>query len=927
MADRPIPTHRLGVVRLRDILQTGLDPQTGTDRIHFAWIANTADTGGPPNDSPTLELPSFQRGFVWRPHQVELLWDSLCRGLPIGAVLLGPTTYPSRYHLIDGRQRITSLRLAKYDPFADTKDKHASAPGRTRHTSFNPERQALWVDLAPAPANSERQFLFRLTTRAHPWGYPVSASATRLSTYAMRQSYLAAMALARRNGDAAESAKNWRVRDDILALFLPWDATAPIPVAWIVETLLFRPDGQQPSVDGRPYSRLTAEAAAAHILKHHFYSSMAPMLKKVESAAPADPESRQALLRYRQKLDEVRKALDPAHDPEKHAWFVTVFEALAAAIDAPVPASALIQPDKLQGAAKDTSASAAANSSGDGKMESADPELILFERVNRGGTPLSGDELILAYLKRTLEPSQGTHQGEIKGPPLESLPRPLEGVESITPMPATPPQVVATVARIARYRQKPNDRTATIAPLRLSDLKRLLRDKAFKEDLSQHLRTKCHLGTKCLPQHLNQAWRLLTGSASNGAPAGDRRAYCLPPVLAADICTARSRDVLALLLLWLISNESQVQRILQSTDDKPWRETIGTLTALAWFPVADKPYQRLIDVIASKIHREGSSIAEAFKSAISQPMNRSVDSEDPPILAVARPEGVRAILERAIEALVNGEVGKDNALFYYADLRHFAEDMFDAKFLFPTSTRAKYVELLWNRFVRAAFNRWFGGWRLLCYGQRDFLRRAYEWYDPSDPEATREHTIPWDYDHILPSAWFYRVKTPGIPNYLKKEWGHSIGNLRIWPAELNRSKRDDKLFDIGDKGLVGSATSTWFKENLGVQGQEMDQEQLLDWSAIGQPPLAGHAVRRRDGAPSLWADQRQRWSRLQEMLVPGSGNGGSGAAKRLAIELLADAEQNRDLHREVMVAIIGRALALYETWYRELRIGELFGDL
>jgi hypothetical protein len=34
-------------------------------------------------------LPALQRGAVWQPRQVEALWDSLLRGFPVGAFLLG----------------------------------------------------------------------------------------------------------------------------------------------------------------------------------------------------------------------------------------------------------------------------------------------------------------------------------------------------------------------------------------------------------------------------------------------------------------------------------------------------------------------------------------------------------------------------------------------------------------------------------------------------------------------------------------------------------------------------------------------------------------------------------------------------------------------------------------------------------------------
>ena len=34
------------------------------------------------------KVPSLQRGAVWKPGQVELLWDSILRGFPIGAFVL-----------------------------------------------------------------------------------------------------------------------------------------------------------------------------------------------------------------------------------------------------------------------------------------------------------------------------------------------------------------------------------------------------------------------------------------------------------------------------------------------------------------------------------------------------------------------------------------------------------------------------------------------------------------------------------------------------------------------------------------------------------------------------------------------------------------------------------------------------------------------
>jgi Protein of unknown function DUF262 len=69
-----------------------------------------------------LDIPEFQRDFVWRPDQVRALVDSLYRDYPIGQILTwtnpaytaprGPTGSPeTRVWLVDGQQRTTALCL------------------------------------------------------------------------------------------------------------------------------------------------------------------------------------------------------------------------------------------------------------------------------------------------------------------------------------------------------------------------------------------------------------------------------------------------------------------------------------------------------------------------------------------------------------------------------------------------------------------------------------------------------------------------------------------------------------------------------------------------------------------------------------------------------------------------------------------------
>ena len=51
-----------------------------------------------------VKIPDLQRGLVWKPRQMELLWDSMLRGFPIGSFILSDATdgtfvYPEFHHV------------------------------------------------------------------------------------------------------------------------------------------------------------------------------------------------------------------------------------------------------------------------------------------------------------------------------------------------------------------------------------------------------------------------------------------------------------------------------------------------------------------------------------------------------------------------------------------------------------------------------------------------------------------------------------------------------------------------------------------------------------------------------------------------------------------------------------------------------------
>ena len=174
----------------------------------------------PHNSPPVVRVPSFQRGAVWEPNQVELLWDSLLRGFPIGALVvckhLGhiqgnkeipdkeegvPLFEPTTHHLLDGQQRCNAISLGFIDPF-------------TRDTPC----QVLWLDLAGKPkAWSTRSYWVHMTTTAHPWGYQQNDDAGRLGAAAIRK---------------ALQEYGWRDRDDPFKVIKEKPIRPPLKESW-----------------------------------------------------------------------------------------------------------------------------------------------------------------------------------------------------------------------------------------------------------------------------------------------------------------------------------------------------------------------------------------------------------------------------------------------------------------------------------------------------------------------------------------------------------------------------------------------------------------------------------------------------------------------------------------------------------------------
>lgn len=305
-------------------------------------------------ENKLVDLPTVQRGFVWKPSQIENLWDSLLRGYPVGSFVLScgrgtDTSRATQLDLLDGQQRATAICLGFGNP-------------AFRRSA---ESARIFIDLESPKLEDNRKYLFRAITKSHPWGYQSGDNSKPLDADAIRK----ALDL-------------YGVRDHLdepLDRFFPYDAVFPLPFELFLNTAR-NGAGERAllgSLENSPHWD-----AVVRLWKGKLERQTAG---KKEVGLTTLEEVRKRILGI---YDEVVRLLDVKEGRRIPALYLD-FQAILS--------EGTRRQEEVGGAA----AAGADGSSGDPREDEIE---TLFVRLNAGGTPLRGEELNYSILKAKLDP-------------------------------------------------------------------------------------------------------------------------------------------------------------------------------------------------------------------------------------------------------------------------------------------------------------------------------------------------------------------------------------------------------------------------------------------------------------------------------------------------------------------------------------------
>ncbi|MFC5460169.1 GmrSD restriction endonuclease domain-containing protein [Massilia niabensis] len=790
-------------------------------------------------------LPALQRGAVWKVKQIEELWDSMLRQFPIGAFIVSPIDAErghqrfklqqdglpeASHHLLDGQQRATGIALGFADVWKGT-------------ATDSPVRSACWIDLGTAPSGRDVDFVARVQTQAHPWGYSRTDPDARLPQNKIRAAIKAFQAV---NPEHHET----RPEAFPLTLTWPWDSVAPVPLPMLLSAL-DAAGGDVPAAIKLAWDRVQT----------------LPMFNAttlLDEQEAGDEDS--AIDTARGHLEACRNSITAAFLDELSPLGLRLHDlmsrlALLLASDTPYRIPVLhLELDE-------TTSFTVRPQLPPGDSSKKDPVELLFVRINSAGTPLGGEELVYSLLKSAW----------VEAPAF---------VETLVHKPAGPARIAMLCIRLVLARQQrlgpvsssTSKRFAFPASLSVDEFRRLMRgheSASFQDGLRRYIKEEA-AGT------FEGAWQFLADS---------KNSFALPRVVAAELAQ-KAPDVFFLLLAWLdrlteLGSSADRQSAIQH------RRTLGFLTAVAWFGLdKTKAVAMLWDTLQAET--DAGKLLDFFNRRHFSQICRLDERLDLHMIPLVGADELDLICKKRITGYFgcqdtitrqDSRIWKDWGWYgsfvepAAAELKTF----YSAK-LYPTKTSTDGSDIDVPESALTACDHFLGVlWNchpILLFAQRKWLANWFPHFNPALPEFMEDKNRPWDYDHIHPQSYLRSEggnALRGMPQVIK-DWHGSIGNLRAWPLEINRSDSDStpelKLDSVAPIERRYGLTQQKHK----LEASFVEKDELVRW----QESLPAHS---------------DKWY----LKAPGA----------------------HDERCALVRAIVGRFNRIYREWYQTLRLADL----
>lgn len=702
-------------------------------------------------ESPlSAALPALQRGAVWKPAQTERLWDSLMRGFPIGSFLLseydadhygkasmklGMCENP-QFHLLDGQQRATAIALGFYDVW------------QSEFVSQRLDGPVLWVDLAPPPEKDDRDFIFRVMTRSHPWGYRRSNPEERLASKAMAHAIKAYKT-------ASPQLDGEKTSNIPLSHVWPWDAEAPLPVSLILNAI---------KLGGDVIANLRNELS-----RLPYWDSQLALLENGDG--------------LRAKIESIFDDKDSILHKRLHL-IINLLKRLCAKDSGIITAQVLPKLDN--------------SISTDDRI---DPVETLFVRINSSGTKLEGEELMYSLLKSAWRDAPQAitklQDGQQWVSParlallitrLNLVNEDIKTVAEKRTLVTSPPPM-PDVARFRRIMHEPG---------RIDEMKRFV-----EGDLSSLWKTANVLVMMSNELPLNEDYRLpptLAADLASGLAGNElllllmtwliRLKYSgISPQQITPNNRQKTLGFFVAMSWFALDVKKCVQRLwptLMRLNPQDLPRFFNRTRFRALLPADDKSGLIMLPLINPDdlekliaLRVTGGSNGYLGINNINSDCFKS-----------------RATWENYTQRLSPYEPGIDG----FKKLPIHMREWLSALPLAPnniedTEINADIAELrrhAWRLFLDKL---WYMK-KIVDYAQRDWLVKWFPDFDPTQPGQMEDINRPWDYDHI--HASYFIAGRHSIPGLIR-EWHQSIGNLRCWPFDLNRADQNcapiDKLGD------------------------------------------------------------------------------------------------------------------------------------